>query len=256
MLTYRSVILSLCLLLAASFPAHANEDPELQRILKVHVDAMGGWRAWNKVESIRYIGVITQNDVKYRFCSLKKAPNLVRTTVDIPQKNGNYKMQLVVLHDGENYWQTKKFNGIIDGFKKILDNEKILAIDIDSGIMPFLLQPLSVEFKKSKYSYSRLTEINEETTSIEIIDGENTTIIAKLSNSDMMLKSIVAKYNGHFVTELEYLDFDIVSEIKIPVEIKIKNSNKIESVINIESISLNIGVDNHYFIPKDIDIKP
>ena len=91
--------------LALTYPARASETPELRKILKSHVDAMGGWKNWSQIGSIRQTGTIEREGQTVDFCIVKKRPNMIRATLTmaIPGKEDEA-VQVIRAHDGRVLW--------------------------------------------------------------------------------------------------------------------------------------------------------
>jgi|TARA_E500000178_G_scaffold180812_1_gene179527 hypothetical protein len=251
-LTYRSVILSLCLLLAASFPAHANEDPELQRILKAHVDAMGGWRAWNKVESIRLTGTIEREGQLFDYCLIKKRTDKIRMTITMPLPGEDKEeVQLIRAFDGEYAWTATRLAGADDYLKQeLLGIETAIDLASDANVMP---QLMSYIFEGH---YFTLEESDDYT-------GHTINCYPDRENKDSFFQFHICAQNytvdfyhtvlaEAIVSTTTHLSYETKNDLQIPNQLLVDAAGTGSTTMLIDSIELGVGIYDAYFSPLPI----
>ena len=91
----------------------AEKEPTVDAVLEKFVKAIGGKDAWNKVESRRVKAELKANDATSEWTSEAKAPNKVRTHVDLPGLG-----QIDDGYDGKTAWARG-----LDGLRTKKDDE-------------------------------------------------------------------------------------------------------------------------------------
>ena len=247
MLTYRSVILSLCLLLAASFPAHANEDPELQRILKAHVDAMGGWRAWNKVESIRLTGTIEREGQTYDFCIIKKRPDQIRATITMSLPgNKDEEIQLIRAYDGKKAWTASRMAG-----SEIRDRMPIASEYLHELRAEAFFESLLISLWQDSANLKLITKVptihgNEHYTVSAVKDMHHNYIFRLCKNSYKIKSFTYCNESGDKVNTKLYA-YNNVNGLEFSMGATIDCSKQGITNLEIKAIELGVGIYEEYF---------
>jgi hypothetical protein len=132
------------LLLAATmvltYQASATENPQLRKILKAHADAMGGWKNWSQIESIRQTGNIERDGQTIEFCIVKKRPHQIRATITIPiPGSDNEAMQMIQAHDGKQAWSATRRAGGQELNQQKLTGQAAADLLAEATVLPSLI---------------------------------------------------------------------------------------------------------------------
>lgn len=113
----------------------------LDTILKKHLDAMGGLRNWDRVESIRLSGIIERDGQSLEIVIIKKRPNQIRATVTLPLPgNGGKFIQMIRAHDGKNAWSATRLVGAPEMVKEPMRGNAADNLLADGGVLPPLIK--------------------------------------------------------------------------------------------------------------------
>ena len=241
-------LLGVFLLLLFTAPGHqasADQDPELQRILKAHVDAMGGWRAWNKVESIRLTGTIEREGETYDFCIIKKRPDQIRVTLtfDIEGTQGE-KAQAIQSSDGKNGWKATRLAGDQKIEKIALNEAETEQLVSDSNIEPKL-----INFMLRGYKIT-LDETTEDIVILTVRDKDRTD--SKnwrfgLDKSTYKVANYEVFYGEVLHSKTTFNDNELVDGIYYPKTICVTSVKTGDSVMQISEIYSGVGIYEDYF---------
>ena len=243
-------LLGVFLLLLFTAPGHqasADQDPELQRILKAHVDAMGGWRAWNKVESIRLTGTIEREGQTYDFCIIKKRPDQIRATITMSLPgNKDEEIQLIRAYDGKKAWTASRMAGSDELSLTPLDDESRKDLIEDAALLPKLvhlwqsgadLQLLGTGTVGGRTAYK-----------IQATQGESDFEYLMHVDKDtyqLMEYSIVR--GGDIFSTTRLSGFASFSEVLLPQNMTIESKETGSSQMHVAGIEVGVGIYRDYF---------
>ena len=238
----RPLLLALSLLLSLSL--HGVEDPQLKKILNAHVEAMGGWRAWNKVESIRLTGIIERDSESVDFCIIKKRPNQIRATIPMPiPGNEEEFVQLIRAHDGKEAWTATRIAGGRELNQQPLDEIAASELLEESILLP------------------RLVDLWQNGAQLDLLPStskENIEISAKSTDKDIEHSFILdrrtyyvveccVQQNSQGTTRSKYKSHGSYSDIVIPTEILISTDQTGDTVMSVATVEIGVGIYDDYF---------
>ena len=120
--------------------ASATESPELRKLIKAHVDAMGGWKNWYAIESIRLTGNIERDGQTIEFCIVKKRPQQIRATITIPiPGSDNEAMQMIRAHDGKQAWAATRRAGAQELKQQKITGQAAADLLAEATVLPSLI---------------------------------------------------------------------------------------------------------------------
>ncbi len=247
------LLLGVFLLLLLTAPGHqasADQDPELQRILKAHVDAMGGWRAWNKVESIRLTGTIEREGQTYDFCIIKKRPDQIRMTLNVSLPDSSDQvLQVIRAYDGKNCWSANRLEGDPDLNAKSLAKEEALDLIENSGVLPLLIKT------RENHAIMELVDAGNASEGRSIIiravdQKSGSTKEFFLEPSTMMVQKITTTYTGGKAATTVLSDYATYSEVKLPTHMVITDEMSGSSKMQFSLIEIGVGIYEEYFHPS------
>ncbi|MEM7790394.1 MAG: hypothetical protein AAF546_03240 [Verrucomicrobiota bacterium] len=244
--------LSLIFFVLVSALCAVDDDPRIRKILDKHVEALGGWRNWNQVESIRLIGTIERGGQIIDFVIVKKRPNQIRATITMPiPGNENEEVQIIRAHDGENAWTATRLTGAAEIKKEKLDQEAASKLLQDAGVLPKLIL-----FWKTGAELS----IRETTK----LDGEPVTIIEAKPRDDSSIYTFYISLNTYktlqYRQEIEegvsidtiFDDYEEKQGVLIPRSVIINTEQTGRSKMLIKSIEVGVGIYREYFDGSDL----
>jgi len=240
--------LSLSLSLGSS-EASASEDPKLREIMEKHVEAMGGWRNWSEVESIRLSGTIERGGQTVDFVIIKKRPNQIRATITVPVPGKEDEaLQVIRAHDGDSAWTATRLAGAPNLKKEPLDSADAASLSEDAGPLPPLikrwragtpLEYLGVETLEGK-------PVHHLRTIPEASDGERQSFY--LSSEDFFLrKTETLGPDGELLSATRYSVYRPKAGIMVPTDVVIDSPTTGRSRMRTESTEIGVGIYEEYF---------
>ena len=123
-----------------TYQASATESPELRELIKAHVDAMGGWKNWDAVESIRLTGNIERDGQSIEFCIVKKRPHQIRATITIPIPGSDKEaMQMIRAHNGKQAWAATRRAGAQELKQQKITGQAAADLLAEATVLPSLI---------------------------------------------------------------------------------------------------------------------
>ena len=117
------------------------KEQDINGILKKHVEAMGGWANWQKVESIRTSGTIERGDQTFPVVIIKKRPHRIRATITVPVPGKeNESIKLIRAHSDGQAWSATRLAGDLKMRKEALPLEAAKELFTDAGVLPPLIK--------------------------------------------------------------------------------------------------------------------
>ncbi|WP_269524775.1 hypothetical protein [Coraliomargarita parva] len=241
------IVLSFALLCLAHLPAFAVDDPELDKILQKHVEAMGGWKNWNQVESIRLAGTIKRDGQSVDFVIVKKRPDQIRATITLPiPGNEEEKVQVIRAHDGKEAWTATRLAGAQEIEKELLDPAASRDLLADAGVLPKLIDLWQ--------SGAELELMEPKTTKGEAcfviqakMDGGKQEFLFELSANTFELRRYVTIIDGSKSSTSELSEYQSIDGIRLPTHCLIHSKKTGESSMRTESVELGVGIYEDYF---------
>jgi len=238
----------LSLLTALGTPLAAAEDRELRAILDKHVEAMGGWRNWNQVESIRLAGTIERDGRTVEFVIVKKRPNQIRATVTLPLPGDEEeKIQVIRAHDGKTAWTATRLVGAVDIKKQELDPEAAAALLADAGVLPQLMK-----FRQEGAAFELLPSAIFEGKPVRVIRSSGHRPEAGMiyefhvcAETYRILHLVAHKGGG--VERNTYGDYREADGVFLPFQTTIVAESTGRSEMRTESAEVGVGIYEEYF---------
>ena len=244
----RPLLLTLSLLLSLSL--HGVEDPQLKKILNAHVEAMGGWRAWNKVESIRLTGTIERDGKEVDFCIIKKRPNQIRATITMPIPGSEEEfVQLIRAHDGKKAWTATRLAGDTEIARSALDEQSTQDLLEEAAVLPKLI-------------HTWQNGASMELTGITQRDGQRLyKITAQLVSEDREIQFLINKddyllreystftINGNTpISTIRLHDFQEDSDVLVARRVEIIAEKTGQTLMLIHQAEPGVGIYDEYFV--------
>ena len=248
MLTNLKTLFVLTLLLTLILPAQADEATELQRILKAHVDAMGGWSAWNKVESIRLTGTIERDDQLLDYCLIKKRPDKIRMTITMPLPDKvKEDVQLIRAYDGKTAWTATRMAGGDTLARQTLTDDAASDLIDEAHVLPKLMYlcQTNAELKKTAtmtYEGKVLHVIhatlkNNPEKHYEIYLADETHLVSKS----------IAYKDGEIVSSATLSGAEAIAEITVAKTLHLHSPSAGSTLMQIEDVTIGVGIYEEYF---------
>ncbi len=229
-----------------------GEALELRKILQGHVTAMGGWRSWNEVASIKLSGTIAQGDESpVDFVMVKKIPKQIRVTVTVPVPYGkeDETLQFIRALDNENAWMAIRPSGTMPLDKKPLNDSARDDLIAESIILPELMHYMQTA---DKLEITEAVKRPDNTYQYKIaVFPERKTkdnyYVVSLNDKDFFVSSIETIKDGSMVATKWLEDYTDVDGIKHPTKIRTSSAKARDSILQIENITKGVGIYDEYF---------
>lgn len=219
---------------------HAAEAGSLEVIIDGYIQAQGGEEAIKKVKALKISGTINNEGKELTFVQIKKVPNLMRMTLDLPQG------ELITGYDGKVAWT-----------KSRQMEHSILLNATDTAALAASATLFSPLYNK-RDQLSDLLLLGESVVrgdpcyDIEVrVKGSDSTIIS-ISQSTFLERKMERVYTleGKTTREEHYYEGQLrVPPLTIPRTIESYEDGVLTGAITIESAKLNPGVFSSYFSP-------
>lgn len=246
MITRFPILLVASVLLAVA--AHANtHDPQLQKVLHKHLDAMGGLANWNRVESIQLNGTIERDGQFVDLVIVKKRPNQIRATVTIPVPGKEDEFfQIIRAHDGKTAWTATRLAGQLDMTREVLPEEAAAKLLADAGVLP----PL-IKLWRGDADLKLLVS--------EVIDSQNYHTIRVTGEDFPSEYTFYLDAETYFVTQYETVhpthgvtrtslgDYTKTHNVLLPKRNEIQADQTGQSIMTTDSIKVGVGIYREYF---------
>lgn len=250
---HRPLLLSLSLVTIQTsvfHSAYAVEKPELKKILNAHVEAMGGWRAWNNVESIRLTGTIERDGQEVDFCIIKKRPNQIRATITMPiPGNEEEYVQLIRAHDGKKAWTATRLAGGQELDQQPLHGTAAQDLLEEAAVLPKLIhtwqngasmQLTGITQREGQRLYKITAQLVSEDKEIQFL----------LNKDDYLLReySTFTADDHVLISNIRLHDFQEDSDVLIARRVEITAENTGETVMLIDEAEPGVGIYDEYFV--------
>ena len=257
-----SLVLATCALLPGPGRAqpHATEDPALDQILQKHVDAIGGWRNWNKVQSIRLRGTIERGDETVDFVIIKKRPDKIRATISVPVPGKEEAtLQVIRAHDGTRAWTATRLAGARDLRKEPLDPAAARELKGDAGVLPDLIKLWQAGAHLTlRDSADETPDKSPDASGIVIravpdADNPDRAMEFHLSPETFRTQSYTVLRDGRTVSQTWFSDYATVSGITLPRKHRMEDPRTGTSLMRVHSIDVGVGIYRDYFQISESD---
>ena len=229
-------------------PLPASIETDITKILNKHVEAMGGWLNWNQIESIRLSGTISKEGSDFPIVMLKKRPSSIRVTVEIPHPLGaENQLKVISALDGENGWSAVREGGEMGLNKRKISAEEAESLKDDASVIPNLMQ-----FMQSGHTIE-LLDIEEETNPNYYIIAttapktEERSYLFHLSVDDFRVLKMSSRSNNNLVATYDHKRYNKIANVYVPTLVEMSSPGTPNSVINIENVTLGVGIHEEYF---------
>jgi len=230
----------------------AYEQPALQKILKAHVDTMGGWMHWNDVESIRSTGTLERDGQQIEFCIIKKRPQQIRATLTIPiPGNDDEAIQMIRAHDGKHGWSAMRRTGEDALNKTTLSDEEAQTLLNDASALPKLIQlwragcPMQI-IQNASPNNGEHTKIK----ATPATSGESYTFVL---DQNHRVTTYTHTTHDQQTTQTQLSDYQKVDGIYLPMHVKIHSEQTGRSVMTTETVTVGVGIYEDYFASQDTE---
>lgn len=234
-----------------TYQINANENPALRNILKAHVDAMGGWKQWSQVESIRSTGIIERDRQQIEFCIIKKRPKQIRATLTIPiPGSDDDAMQIIQAHDGRNAWSGTRRAGDAHLHKTELTNSQEQALLNDASVLPKLIQlwRAGAPIEILQHPSAR----NHECTTLRVTPTTADEIYTFVLDQNYKVTSYTHTTQGQQTTQTHLSHYEQVDGLYLPMHMEIQSEQTGRSVMTTEAVTVGVGIYEDYFTSATI----
>lgn len=225
----------------------ADEDPKLQQILNAHVEAMGGWRAWNKIESIRLTGTIEREGKTVDFCIIKKRPDQIRATITMPVPGQEDEaVQLIRAYDGKTAWTATRTAGEQTYIGEPIWDEGRKELIEDAKLLPKLIQlwqdGASLAFVEVGTKYNIPVFIIQSN-----CDSDGIAYRFYLDTRKYTLIEYSILQKGNILSTTRLSCYSEISGILFPKNIQIESLHNPTICMKIANVELGVGIYQEYF---------
>lgn len=229
-----------------TYQASAIESPELRKILKAHVDTMGGWMHWNDVESIRSTGTLERDGQQIEFCIIKKRPQQIRATLTIPiPESDDEAMQIIQAHDGRNAWAGTRRAGDARLNKTELTDSQAQALLNDASVLPKLIQlwRAGAPMEILQHPSAR----NHECTTLKVTSTTADDIYIFLLDQNYKVTSYTHTTHDQQTTQTHLSHYKQIDGLYLPMHMEIHSEQTGRSIMTTKAIVIGVGIYEDYF---------
>lgn len=242
------LLLASCTLIA--FHANAGESKKLDTIIKAHVNAMGGWKNWSQIESLRLNGKIERDGQIVDLCVIKKRPNKIRATLTIPITGSNEgTLQIIKAHDGKNGWSATRSAGDAPLNKQKLTDHEAQELLMDASVLPKLMQlwyigtPMRIlqshTLSNEAFTIIEASPIKSDATYTFVLDANNT------------VTSYTYTTHDHHTTHIRLSRYQHIDGLYLPMQMEIDSKQTGISIMTTETVARGVGIYEDYFTRED-----
>lgn len=222
------------------------KQTHLEEILNKHVKAMGGWKNWKEVESIRTVGIVERENKEFPIVIIKKRPNLLRATVKIPTTNHESEMRVVRAFDGDQAWSATYFAGNRDFNKEYLSQAAAQDLVMDAGVLPPLIKFWQEGAILKIIGHKMINGDPHYMIEAKFRDFPNKYVFY-LSPKNYLVSQYDSIDDSAGITRTVLKDYVTEQGVRIP-KLTITYSEKIGSTfITTKSIKIGVGIHQEYF---------
>ena len=221
----------------------------LQKLLMHHMDAMGGWRNWNQVESICTRGIITRDNKNFPLVVVKKKPHLVRATVTLPaHKDNNAKIQVIRGHDGLAAWSAMRLVGELDIQKEALSKDDADELYAETGVLPPLIKFWQEDAAIQLLGLATIEGTLHYKLRVQPI-GMDSHYVFYLSSVDHRVHQYEYVKNNIIVNRVFLKEYAEHKGVVVPMIIITQSELTGDSIVTTSSVEIGVGIYNDYFDP-------
>lgn len=248
MLTNLKTVLVLTLLLTVILPTQADEAPELQRILKAHVDAMGGWRAWNKIQSIRLTGTIQREGQTVDFCIIKKRPRQIRATITMPLPDKeDEEVQFIRAYDGKTAWTATRMAGGDTLARQTLTGDAASDLIDEAQVLPKLMYLCQTNTELKKTATMTYEGKVHHVIHATLKDNPEKRYEFYLADETHLVSKSIAYKDGEIVSSATLSGAEAIAEITVAKTLHLHSPSAGSTLMQIEDVTIGVGIYEEYF---------
>ncbi len=236
-----------------SHQVSAELTPGARKVLKAHVDAMGGWKNWSQIESLRMTGTIERNGQQIEFCIIKKRPQQIRATLTIPIPGSDDEaMQMIRAHDGKHGWSAMRRAGEEALNKTTLSNDEAQALLNDASVLPKLIQlwragcPMQI-IQHPTPNNGELTHIKATT---KTADATYTFVL----DQNHKVTAYTHTTQDQQTTQTQLSDYQQIDGLSLPMHTEIHSEQTGRSIMTTEAVTVGVGIYEDYFA-SEVDLQ-
>lgn len=243
MTRYAPPLALLALAAALAAPARAQELT-LDEVLKRHYEAQGGLEKMKAVETVKVTGRMLMGGMEAPFVRLAKRPNRVRMEFTVQGMTG------VQAYDGETAWMHMPFTGRTEPEIMPADLARQMAedADIDGSLVDYKEKGHQVELVgkeevEGSPAYKLKVTLKSGDVTYYYLDAEYFLAVKTAAKRTIQ--------GSEFEAETSLGDYREVGGLMMPYSIRIKGQGPAEQAIIVDSIELNVPLDDAQFqMPK------
>ena len=234
------VLCSLCILQGGPLQAQSNEA-DIRYVVARYLDAMGGAAALERIKSARLAGTISFPDgSSHRITVLKKKPNKVRVTVDTGV------LRYIQAYDGKVAWISRE-RGRQQTIERMVGSsaaqfireaplENVLINDAGRGAVITLGEMTELV---GQPCHQIIATFPDGSRSVHVIEATE------------FIERRILQYNpdGELTNEMVPGDFEKVDGVVFAKQITRMRQEEVISVLQIDTVELNIGILDAAFTP-------
>jgi len=240
-------MLFLAVTMVLTHQASATESPELRELIKAHVDAMGGWKNWNAIESIRLTGNIERDGQTIEFCIVKKRPQQIRATITIPiPGSDNEAMQMIRAHDGKQAWAATRRAGAQELKQQKITGQAAADLLAEATVLPSLIHLWRSGATLDRRPNS--TEAGQELIVIQATPTDTSSVYTFYLHIENYRILHYTQLNADGTNTRTTLDnYRTFNGVLFPENTRIESKQTGTSIMAIRNIEIGIGIYDDYF---------
>lgn len=220
-----------------------SNDPELQSVLDLYLESMGGRAALENIQSLRLSGKVNLRDgTVYSITVLKKRPNLVRFVVEMPQ------MRVVQGYNGSEAWVLRQ-----SGRNRIIERmnpESAVRFIRNAPIENVLLNPGETGVEIRLAGQAEVNRIPCHEIVATFPDGTRSVYFFEQANGRER-KLVMYDAEGEVIEEIVPGRFEQIQGVVFARQQLYRRANETDSTLVFEDIEINIGIIDTIFNPPE-----
>lgn len=232
-------ILSTLALYLTSLSLVASDHLSTEQVIEKYMLAQGGSDIIKNTHSIQAIGIFTSKGEVFHLTLIKKNENKALAILKI---NGK---KLTQAYNGKEAWTSDGTN-----FPNRINKDNLGTFVRDAPIFSHLAYAKNKGYKTTLMGNKYVDEHNCYLIRLTLPSGETLEYFID-TDSFLERKIVYEKRNGELATTA-FKDYKKIGSMTQPYRIENYLNNELSSVVEIETISLNIGIPDQFFdFPKN-----
>lgn len=247
--------LLLASLLSTSLLGQANPSAtpaptlDVYEIIAKNAQAMGGWRQWESIQSIRQTGQLQRGEISVDYVVIRKRPDSMRMTLTLPPMHeGADQIQVIRACDGKAAWSATRKMGEIPTTPLPLDPQSTTDILADASFLPILMR-----LKQQDARFEKIG-INSEKTNSPCYEVVARPINSELSYrlfiscEDFLVQHYEIQRSEEVIVSVEQKAFQQIEAIKVPTNTRLVEAHTGATSMQVLDTEIGVGIYDDYFL--------